>query len=195
MANQTEQRPRYHHGNLPQTLIAEGARLLAERGVDGFSMREAARRAGVAPAAPSHHFGGAKGLLTAIAADGFDKLADLQAAAADGAEAPADKIAAMCQAYIDMCRRDRGRALIMFRLDLIDAQTPQFQDRSRRAFDQLGDALAGASGRRAEAGEINRAAKTLWAAMHGLVALEMIEDQEAEEIVRFAVQAILAGMR
>jgi AcrR family transcriptional regulator len=35
--------------------------VIAERGVDGFGLREAARRAGVSPAAPQHHFGDARG--------------------------------------------------------------------------------------------------------------------------------------
>ena len=67
-------RETYHHGNLPETLVLEAAELLAERGADGFSMREVARRAGVAVAAPSHHFGNAKGLITAVAILGFETL-------------------------------------------------------------------------------------------------------------------------
>ena len=48
--------------------IAAAEAVIAERGVDGFSLRETARRAGVSPAAPAHHFGDARGLLTALAA-------------------------------------------------------------------------------------------------------------------------------
>ena len=61
-------RSRYHHGDLRAALIEAGAAILAERGIEGFSLRECARRAAVSPAAPAHHFGDSRGLLTAIAA-------------------------------------------------------------------------------------------------------------------------------
>jgi len=67
MKDDSQPRENYHHGNLPEALISKGAELLAEKGPEKFSMREVARRAGVAVAAPAHHFGNAKGLLTAIA--------------------------------------------------------------------------------------------------------------------------------
>ena len=51
----------YHHGALRPALIAAAEAVIAERGVDGFSLRETARRAGVSPAAPAHHFGDARG--------------------------------------------------------------------------------------------------------------------------------------
>jgi len=46
----------YHHGDLRQQLVAATEEIILERGVDGFTLREAARRAGVSPAAPAHHF-------------------------------------------------------------------------------------------------------------------------------------------
>src|SRR6266496_4233805 len=71
----TAARP-YHHGDLP--------RALAEAGPAAVSLRDLARRAGVSHAAPAHHFGDKAGLLTAVAADGFERLAAaLQAADAE----------------------------------------------------------------------------------------------------------------
>ena len=65
----------YHHGDLRHALIEATESLLAEKGPEGFSLREVARRAGVSAAAPAHHFGDASGLLTAVATVGFDGLA------------------------------------------------------------------------------------------------------------------------
>jgi AcrR family transcriptional regulator len=80
----------YHHGSLRAALIAATRSLLTERGADGFSLREVARRAGVTAAAPAHHFGDATGLLTAVAAQGFaeltQRLAEGQARGRDGPE-------------------------------------------------------------------------------------------------------------
>ena len=52
----------YHHGALRTALLAAAEALIEERGLDRFSLRETARRAGVSPAAPAHHFGDARGL-------------------------------------------------------------------------------------------------------------------------------------
>jgi len=195
MTSEAQTRETYHHGNLPKTLINEGAKLLAEKGIDGFSMREVARRAGVAVAAPSHHFGNAKGLLTAIATEGFSKLAtQLELAAATSSD-PEDRVVAMCQTYVEMGVHDPGHTVIMFRLDLLDDRDQRFREQSLHAFDLFGNALMRAAPQNADAAQISYAARTLWAAMHGLVALEMIKDQEAEELIRFAVRTLLAGIR
>jgi AcrR family transcriptional regulator len=66
----------YHHGALRPALIEEGRRLLLERGVDAVTFRELARRVGVSHAAPGQHFAGRDGLLAAIAAEGFEELAE-----------------------------------------------------------------------------------------------------------------------
>jgi AcrR family transcriptional regulator len=72
----------YHHGDLRRTVLAAAVDAIGESGLDGWSLRELARRAGVSHAAPAHHFGDKAGLLTALAAEGFDLLADTLAPAA-----------------------------------------------------------------------------------------------------------------
>lgn len=195
MRNETIPRDTYHHGNLPEALIKEGAKLLAEKGIDGFSMREVARRAGVAVAAPSHHFGNAKGLLTAIAAQGFSKLAKHMELAASASRDSEDRVVAMCHAYRAMGVSDPGYAAIMFRVERLDESDQDFREQSLRAFDLFAEALKQAISRNVDATQISYAAKTLWATMHGLVDLKMIEDREAEELIRFAVRTLLAGIR
>src|ERR1700738_420179 len=64
-------RKTYHHGDLRRQLIAAAERIIVERGVEGFTLREAARRVGVSPAAPSPHFKDARGLLPEVARLGF----------------------------------------------------------------------------------------------------------------------------
>ena len=195
MRNETISRDTYHHGNLPEALIDEGSKLLAEKGIDGFSMREVARRAGVAVAAPSHHFSNAKGLLTAIAAQGFGKLANHMESAATASSDSEERVVAMCQAYRAMGMNDPGYAAIMFRVELLDESDQRFRKQSLRAFDLFAEALKQAASPGVDAAQISFAARTLWATMHGLVALEMIKDREAEELIRFAVQTLLAGIR
>ncbi len=187
-------RQTYHHGNLPETLIHEAAGLLAEQGVEGFSMREVARRAGVAVAAPSHHFGNAKGLLTAVATHGFEQLAAGQEAAMAATDDPVEKVIALCRTYVEMGTHHPGCAAVMFRLDVLDDCDARFRESSFHAFDQLSHAVADAAPPGTKEDRIQTASKTLWAAMHGLLALDMIADDEAEEILSFAVRTLLAGM-
>ncbi|MEV4411799.1 TetR/AcrR family transcriptional regulator [Catellatospora sp. NPDC049609] len=71
----------YHHGDLRRTVLAAAVDAIGESGLDSWSLRELARRAGVSHAAPAHHFGDKAGLLTALAAEGYALLADALAAA------------------------------------------------------------------------------------------------------------------
>ena len=65
----------YHHGDLRRTLLVAAAAAIDESGPAALSLRDLARRAGVSHAAPAHHFTDKAGLLTALAAEGFDLLA------------------------------------------------------------------------------------------------------------------------
>jgi AcrR family transcriptional regulator len=72
----------YHHGNLDTELL-ENARGLLEESSTAISIREVARRTGVSHAAAAHHFTDKRGLLTALAAEGFRLLGRSMAAAGD----------------------------------------------------------------------------------------------------------------
>src|SRR4051812_33631905 len=72
----------YHHGNLRRVLIDTALEAIADQGVGALSLRDVARRAGVSHAAPAHHFGDKRGLLTAIAIEGFAGLYEVTKAAA-----------------------------------------------------------------------------------------------------------------
>ncbi len=68
------EQPRYHHGNLRDTLVNIGTELLKDRGLAGISLREIARKVGVGHNAPYRHFRNKQQLLEAIAEAGFRKL-------------------------------------------------------------------------------------------------------------------------
>ena len=61
----------YHHGNLKEALIRAALDLIAEKGPSGFTFAEAARFAGVSPAAPYRHFRDRDELLASVALRGF----------------------------------------------------------------------------------------------------------------------------
>jgi len=70
-------RVQYHHGDLAQALKTLALALIATRGVEGFSMRQAASALGVAPSAVYRHFADKSDLLSALAHDGFQAMGAL----------------------------------------------------------------------------------------------------------------------
>src|SRR5215468_3554034 len=72
----------YHHGELREALVTAGRKLLEEKGLRGFTLRECARRAQVSHAAPAHHFASIDDLLAEIATRGYQDLAAAMAAEA-----------------------------------------------------------------------------------------------------------------
>ncbi|HEX8261771.1 MAG TPA: TetR/AcrR family transcriptional regulator [Allosphingosinicella sp.] len=161
----------YHHGALRPALIAAAEAVLAERGTQGFSLREAARRAGVSPAAPAHHFGDASGLLTAVAAGAFRDLGDaLEAAlAADGRAA---RIRAQGSAYVRFALANRARFDLMFRAALLKRDDPDYAAAAARAFRLLDDAVRGGEGPAPRPGAPGTAPSiACWSTVHGFARL------------------------
>jgi len=64
----------YHHGKLRQALIDAALELAQQSGPQRVSVREAARRLGVSPAAPFRHFPNRRALMTAVAEEGSERL-------------------------------------------------------------------------------------------------------------------------
>jgi AcrR family transcriptional regulator len=109
-------RAAYHHGDLRGALVDATEALLAERGIEGFSLREVARRSGVSPAAPAHHFGDSDGLLAEVARIAFDGLAAaLEAGNVRGGTDPVARLREQGIGYVGFALRYPGRFGLMFR--------------------------------------------------------------------------------
>jgi AcrR family transcriptional regulator len=174
----------YHHRDLSSTLRAATAELVAERGPRGFSLREVARRAGVSHAAPAHHFGDSRGLLTAVAAEGFQALADsLTAAVADHTDAR-ERLRASGRAYVATAIANPGHYAVMIDSSIHDPDDPRLAAEGLRAFAQL---IAVVEAIRDDCNpdlDIDAAATTCWATMHGLVVLDPKMAKIAEKFGR-----------
>ncbi|WP_457798352.1 TetR/AcrR family transcriptional regulator [Methylocystis sp. S23] len=106
---------RYHHGSLRQALVDAGIEILAEGGPSALTLTEAARRAGVTPAAPYRHFSGRDALLAEIARQGFETFgARIEAAWDEGRPDAKTAMAAMCAAYLKFAREEPGLYAAMF---------------------------------------------------------------------------------
>jgi AcrR family transcriptional regulator len=105
----------YHHGDLRAALLAAAEIELAEKGIEAFSLRQVAKRAGVSHAAPAHHFGDANGLLTALATHGFEVfLATQKQYEANAAKTPRDQLIASGLGYVGFARARPALFRLMF---------------------------------------------------------------------------------
>jgi AcrR family transcriptional regulator len=161
----------YHHGALRGALIEAAEAVIRERGVDGFSLRETARRAGVSPAAPGHHFKDARGLLTAVAAKAYREFGDALEAASSAAE-PDGRIRAQGIAYVRFALDQPAKFDLLWRKALIDDSDSDYLAAGERAFLILDRAARGEQPR--STGDLDPALApsiAAWSLVHGFAGL------------------------
>lgn len=121
----------YHHGDLRRTFLAAAADSIAESGVAKLSLRALAKDVGVSNAAPTHHFGDKTGLLTALATEGFDLLA--QATTSPSAPGLVDRGVAYVQFALD----HPSHFAVMFEPALLRADDQELQAAQAGAMEAL----------------------------------------------------------
>ena len=153
----------YHHGALRPALL-EAAELILERdGLDRLSLRAISRAAGVSHAAPAHHFGDLRGLLTALAAVGFRRFAR---SLAEAATSPTDPLRALGRSYVRFARTQPGLFLLMFQSTVLNGDDPDFREATAEAF----AALARVTAARSPGSDISTSrgrALASWCLVHG----------------------------
>ncbi|KQT14778.1 TetR family transcriptional regulator [Methylobacterium sp. Leaf399] len=112
--DQPGDRRSYHHGNLKEALIEAARRFIAERGVGGFTLVDAARLVGVTPAALYRHFRGREALLEEVAGRGFTDLAARLAKAVGGKGTPLERFTRMGEAYLAFAEEEPGYYAAIF---------------------------------------------------------------------------------
>ena len=120
---------RYHHGALRPALLDAALEAIGEVGPTALSMRDVARRAGVSHAASAHHFGDKAGLLTALAAQGYDLLADELAAA----WAATGRFLEVGVAYVRFAVAHPAHFAVMFRPELLHLDDPALRAAKARS--------------------------------------------------------------
>jgi len=195
----------YHHGDLPATLRRSAVEVIDERGLGAFSLREVARRAGVSHTAPAHHFGDVRGLLTSVATEGFDALYTSMNGAAAGIDDPADRLAAIGEAYVRLARSNHAHCEVMFRTDVVDPDDVALQTAGMQAYGVLEDTVRQIIERDELDVDLDEATWLCWSTMQGLVALEpklaVIAERHGDDppvsrdLVRRFTELLIAGLR
>jgi AcrR family transcriptional regulator len=131
-------RPRsYHHGNLKEVLLEAARALIEQYGPAGFSLTEAARLAGVSPAAPYRHFRDREALLGEVARSGFDRFAArLNMAWNNGVPTPFAAFDALGRAYLAFAREEPASYAVMFEAGLQPEDAARMPG-ATKAFDVL----------------------------------------------------------
>ena len=158
----------YHHGDLRAHLIATVRELVETHGPDGFSVAEAARRAGVSSAAPYKHFKDRPELLRGVVSEAMDRLhAAMQAGFAAHPRGSLDSVAAIGLAYIDFARAEPGVFRLVFGLTEGHEDCPDLQAKGESCLGVVVDAAAACLSLPPDAPEVQRRAYMLWCFVHG----------------------------
>lgn len=197
-------RERYHHGDLRAALLTAGEAELAEKGIEGFSLRGVARRAGVSHAAPAHHFKDVNELLTALAAGGLRRLLTLQLQRQR--KAPDDAMSQLVAAalgYIDYALANPALFRLTFSSDRPDRQDPALAAAARCTYDHLVACVRRLHGNAADSAEPSpRMIMTAWAVSHGLADLlngsraklfESLDRRDREALLTAIIRGAVAG--
>jgi AcrR family transcriptional regulator len=125
----------YHHGNLKEALLQAALNLIAQKGAAGFTFADAARMAGVSPAAPYRHFRDRDELLSSIAQRGFEQFeAALTGAWDDGRPDTVTAFERVGKAYLAFARDEPAFYSAMFESGLPADVNPTLMAASERAF-------------------------------------------------------------
>jgi len=152
----------YHHGDLRRAILDAAIDSISANGSAALSLRELSRRAGVSHAAPIHHFGDKAGVLTALAAEGFERLADALAAAGD-------EFVEAGVAYVRFAVTHKAHFEVMFRPDTYHADDPSVLAARERANQAL---VSGVHTKTAHTGrEARMTGIAAWSLVHGFATL------------------------
>jgi AcrR family transcriptional regulator len=193
----------YHHGNLREALIQSALNLIGERGPAGFTMAEAARSAGVSPAAPYRHFRDREELMADVARLGFERFADdLDRAWHNGNPSPLEALQNVGRAYLAFARNEPAHYAAMFETGLPKTSNAALEQSASRSFEVLHNATKTLLEKLPEASRppSHMAALHIWSLSHGIASLfgrqknEMRIPVPAEELLEAAVLIYLRGL-
>lgn len=194
----------YHHGDLRRGLLDAALELVAAQGVQGFTLREAARKANVSHNAPYRHFPSRTHLLMELAIEGQGHLLEALKTAVGRTSAARERIRRLGIAYMEFAMAHAAHFRVMFSSEVSRERTPELkaaQDATFAFFEAelRASERAGLTRRNA----VQKHALVGWSALHGasLLVLDGVLDKTAvagrrkpKEIAHLVVESLLNGM-
>ncbi len=166
-------RATYHHGDLRRALLVAAEAELIEKGIEGFTLRGVARRAGVSHAAPAHHFKDTAAMLTALAAVAAERLTATMTRRRDAArDDPRSRFVASGTGYIDFALEHPALFMLLFGSGRPDSDDPDLVRHAGAAFANLVDGIAAIKGNDPLGGAEGRLdVAAAWSLVHGIASL------------------------
>jgi AcrR family transcriptional regulator len=164
----------YHHGNLREALIRAALELIARKGTAGFTFAEAARFAGVSPAAPYRHFRDRDELMASVALRGFEQFEAALTRAWDGGRPDAfTALDRLGKAYLEFARTQPAFYSAMFEAGVPVGSNPSLREAGERAFAVLRGAAEAVCAAMPAAGRppALMVALHIWVMAHGVASL------------------------
>ncbi len=163
----------FHHGDLREALIAATRELLIEKGMCGFTLADACRRAGVTTAAPYKHFRNKQEILEQIIIRGFEELTATNAKAfADGGAGTVAGITAMCMSYLEFAAAQPAIFQLMFGPKAGIRETDRIADAGKQCLNHAIKMIASCS-RNGDPDDALANALRLWTFVHGASGLQL----------------------
>ncbi len=194
----------YHNGNLRETLVQAALDLIGDKGLAGFTFAEAARWAGVSPAAPYRHFRDRDALLVDVATRGFAQLTEALARGLDqGRPEPYRAFENTCRAYLGFARTEPSYYAAMFESRLAPDADADLAAASERAIAVLRRATAGFTDLMpvAERPPVEMMTLHVWSLLHGIASLFARGDEARrplpmapEELLESALLLYIKGL-
>ena len=192
-----EGRKGYHHGNLREALIRAALNLIGEKGPAGFTFAEAARWAGVSPAAPYRHYRDRDELLSDVAKRGFDQFEQALARAwNDGKPKPSDAFDRLGKTYLEFARTEPAYYSAMFESGIPLDTNPELRDAGERAFNVLRQAteVMIATMPAKNRPPVMMMALHIWALSHGIASLFGRGDAASRKLPMTPEELLEAGV-
>lgn len=195
----TRSKPRgYHHGDLREALVVAGRKLVEEKGIRGFTLRECARRAEVSHAAPAHHFASMDDLLAELVRRGFAELtAAMTTEAARAADdEPAARLVGLGVGYMAFTAANPTLFQLMFSREANHIEPKEGDEGAESVRRLLAAVLDDVVGDAAD--EVRQQAADLaWGTMHGFITLVLegeIGRRDSSRALKARGLAALAAM-
>lgn len=187
----------YHHGNLREALVRAVIELIPDKGPQSFTLAEAARAAGVSPAAPYRHYRDRDDLMADVAKRGFLRFEEaLRSAWNEGRPKPVAALNRVGAAYLEFAARQPAYYAAMFEAGLDAARYPELKVEADRAFAVLRTAaealVVGLP--KAERPPVLMVALHIWALSHGIATLFARADPARRPIPMAANELLEAGV-
>lgn len=197
----------YHHGDLAQALLDASEKLILEKGIQAFSLREAARLTGVDPSACYRHYKDKNAILKSLAQKGFTEMAksmnaDLKRKNDASAE---EKIEILSQGYLRFALEQSALFHVMFGNLGVDSRDPSLKgdyENGHGPYDILVGIVTDWTGEKNLRKKPTEAALEIWSAIHGLTCLildgavqaELSSKHKAQNAIVNLAKTLLRGL-